>query len=105
VKLDTFQPPDAQRRKRVVVLQAAEFPLGGGRRTLQQSVHDACMTAGCDWTVAGADFKRKATKWRCPTGDCQPKSVWVKADKRHPVVVSKGYDYGFVLQRFRKGSY
>ncbi len=24
-----------------------------------------------DWTFAGADFKRKATKWRCPTGECQ----------------------------------
>ena len=24
-----------------------------------------------EWTFAGADFKRKATKWRCPTGECQ----------------------------------
>jgi hypothetical protein len=23
-----------------------------------------------EWTFAGADFKRKATKWRCPTGEC-----------------------------------
>ena len=38
------------------------------------------------WTFAGADFKRKATKWRCPSGDCQPKSVWVKADRRNPLV-------------------
>jgi hypothetical protein len=22
------------------------------------------------WAFAGADFKRKATKWRCPTGEC-----------------------------------
>jgi hypothetical protein len=73
-------------------------------------VHDTCMARGVapivarrrttalndsappapgehgNWTFAGADFKRKATKWRCPTGECQPKSVWVKADKRHPLV-------------------
>ena len=43
----------------------------------------------CDpgtWTFAGADTKRQATKWRCPTGDCQPKSVWVKADRLHPLI-------------------
>src|SRR2546430_11921621 len=38
------------------------------------------------WTFAGADFKRKAAKWRCPTGECQPKSTWVKADRRNPLV-------------------
>ncbi len=38
------------------------------------------------WTFAGADFKRKATKWRCPTGQCQPASVWVKADRLHPLI-------------------
>jgi hypothetical protein len=25
-----------------------------------------------EWTFAGADFKRKATKWRCNTGECRP---------------------------------
>lgn len=39
-----------------------------------------------EWTFAGADFKRKATKWRCPTGECQPKSRWVKADRLHPLI-------------------
>jgi hypothetical protein len=38
------------------------------------------------WTFAAADFKRKATKWRCPSGACQPKSVWLKADRRNPLV-------------------
>jgi len=38
------------------------------------------------WTFAGADFKRKATKWRCPTGECRPASTWVKADRRNPLV-------------------
>jgi transposase len=39
-----------------------------------------------EWTFAGADFKRKATKWRCPTGECQPKSRWIKADRLHPLI-------------------
>jgi Transposase DDE domain/Transposase domain (DUF772) len=38
------------------------------------------------WTFAGADDKRNATKWRCPTGDCTPASTWVKADRLHPLV-------------------
>ena len=38
------------------------------------------------WTFAGADFKRGATKWRCPSGECQPKSTWIKADRRNPLI-------------------
>jgi hypothetical protein len=38
------------------------------------------------WTFAGADFKRGASKWRCPTGECQPKSKWLKADRHHPLI-------------------
>jgi transposase len=37
-------------------------------------------------TFAGADYKRKATKWRCPTRECQPKSTWIKADRLHPLI-------------------
>lgn len=35
---------------------------------------------------AGADRKRKAIKWRCPTGECKPASVWIKADRLHPLI-------------------
>jgi hypothetical protein len=38
------------------------------------------------WTFAGADFKRQATKWRCPTGECQPKSIWRKSSRLHPLI-------------------
>jgi hypothetical protein len=38
------------------------------------------------WTFAGADYKRQATKWRCPTGECGAKSMWVKADRLHPLI-------------------
>jgi hypothetical protein len=39
-----------------------------------------------EWRFAGADHKRKATKWRCLTGECKPASVWVKADRLHPLI-------------------
>lgn len=39
-----------------------------------------------EWKFAGADRKREATKWRCPTGECKPASVWVKADRLHPLI-------------------
>jgi hypothetical protein len=39
-----------------------------------------------EWRFAGADHKRGATKWRCPTGECKPASVWIKADRLHPLI-------------------
>jgi len=38
------------------------------------------------WTFAGADFKRGASKCRCPTGECSPKSTWVRASRLHPLI-------------------
>jgi Transposase DDE domain/Transposase domain (DUF772) len=35
---------------------------------------------------AGADYKRKATKWRCAQNMCTPRSVWIKADRLHPLI-------------------
>jgi hypothetical protein len=39
-----------------------------------------------EWHFAGADHKRKASKWRCPTGECKPASVWIKADRLHTLI-------------------
>ena len=39
-----------------------------------------------EWVFGGADAKRGATKWRCPTGECRPASVWVKASRLHPMI-------------------
>jgi transposase, IS5 family len=39
-----------------------------------------------EWRFAGADYDRKATKWRCPTEECKPASRWVKADRLHPLI-------------------
>jgi IS5 family transposase len=38
------------------------------------------------WRFAGADYKRQATKWRCPTAECTPASRWIKADRLHPLI-------------------
>ena len=87
---------------------AAREPRAGGERS---AVYDACEASGvlpiiplrqttavargehgaptCEhgrWTFAGADFKRKAAKYRCPTGGCEPKSRWIKAERRYPLV-------------------
>jgi hypothetical protein len=37
-----------------------------------------------EWRFAGDDYQRKATKWRCPTGECAPASRWIKANRLHP---------------------
>lgn len=39
-----------------------------------------------EWTFAGADDKRRATKWRCPSGECRPKSVWRPYSRLHPPI-------------------
>lgn len=39
-----------------------------------------------EWRFAGADRKRGASKWRCPTGECKPASVWIRADRLHPLI-------------------
>jgi transposase, IS5 family len=38
-----------------------------------------------EWRFAGSDAKR-TSKWRCPTGECQPASTWIKADRLHPLI-------------------
>jgi hypothetical protein len=39
-----------------------------------------------EWKFAGADRKRGAAKWRCPTGECSPASTWRMASRLHPLV-------------------
>ncbi len=46
------------------------------------------------WTFAGADYKRGASKWRCPTGDCKPASRWVKASRLHPLIPRESKRWG-----------
>jgi len=46
----------------------------------------SALRAELTWTFAGADAKRNATKWRCPTRECAPASCWIKADRLHPLI-------------------
>jgi hypothetical protein len=46
------------------------------------------------WTFAGADFKNGRAKWRCPTGECQPASVWRKASRLHPLIPRESKRFG-----------
>lgn len=39
-----------------------------------------------EWLFAGSDAKRGAAKWRCPSGECQPASVWLKASRLHTLI-------------------
>jgi IS5 family transposase len=39
-----------------------------------------------EWRFAGADHKRGAAKWRCPTGECKPASLWRTASRLHPLI-------------------
>lgn len=47
-----------------------------------------------EWTYAGADFGRKLTKWRCPSGECKPWSVWRKASRLHPLIPRESNRWG-----------
>ena len=42
------------------------------------------------WRFSGADRKRGATKWRCPTGECKPASIWLKANRLKPLIPRDG---------------
>ena len=35
---------------------------------------------------ARVEASTATSKWRCPTGECNPKSVWIKADRLHPLI-------------------
>jgi transposase len=53
---------------------------------VKQGKHKPPTCEHGEWTFAGADYARGATKWRCPTGECKPASKWIKADRLHPLI-------------------
>ncbi len=60
-------------------------PLRETERVKRGEHKPPCCEHG-EWSFAGADYKRKATKWRCPTGECEPASTWIRADRLHPLI-------------------
>jgi hypothetical protein len=53
---------------------------------MKQGKHKPPTCEHGEWKFAGTDYTRGVTKWRCPTGECQPKSVWLKTDRLHPLI-------------------
>ena len=53
---------------------------------MKRGAADAPSCEHGEWRFAGSDFNRKASKWRCPTGECKPASRWIKADRLHPLI-------------------
>ena len=68
--------------------------------SVKAGAHKPPTCAHGEWTFAGSDAKRGASKWRCPSGECAPKSVWIKADRLHPLI-PLGSDRWKVLYRQR----
>jgi hypothetical protein len=59
------------------------------RKPVERGEHKPPCCRDGVWTFAGADFEHRATKWRCPTGECRPASVWVKASTLHPLILAR----------------
>ena len=47
---------------------------------------------------AGADVRRRATKWRCPAGACRPGSRWLRAARIHPLLPRALARFGLLLR-------
>lgn len=57
--------------------------------TVKRGEHLPPTCSHGEWKFAGADRKRGAAKWRCPTGECAPASTWRKASRLHPLIPYK----------------
>ncbi|MDQ1711956.1 MAG: hypothetical protein QOE45_1406 [Frankiaceae bacterium] len=57
-----------------------------GTLRVQRGEHKPPTCQHGTWTFAGADDKRQATQWRCPSRACKPASVWIKYDRLHPPI-------------------
>ena len=42
----------------------------------------------------GAQKSGSRSAWRCPTGECQPKSIWRKASRLHPLIPRESKRWG-----------
>ena len=68
--------------------QAGALPVIPLRKTtfVKQGKHLPPTCEHGTWTFAGTGLRHKRTKWRCPTGDCQPKNRWRKASRLHSLI-------------------
>jgi len=69
-----------------VISQVSQFGRAATTPAVKAGKHKPPTCDHGEWTFAGSDAKRGASKWRCPTGECAPASVWVKAGRLHPLI-------------------
>lgn len=62
--------------------------------SVKRGLHKPPACEHGEWLFAGADFKRKRAKWRCPSGECRPASIWRKASRLHPLVPRESKRFG-----------
>ncbi len=60
---------------------------------VKQGLHKPPCCEHGEWKFCGSDFGRRCSKWRCPTGECQPKSYWMPADRHHPLIPRESKRY------------
>lgn len=53
---------------------------------VKQGLHLPHRCRHGEWKFAGADYKRKATKWRCPKLKCPVSHRWVPASRLHTMI-------------------
>jgi hypothetical protein len=54
--------------------------------TVKAGKHKPPVCEHGEWTFAGADAKRRAAKWRCPTGECAPGKPVDRASRLHTLI-------------------
>lgn len=100
-----LKSPDRPHRRPVALVLCHDYfdarrcvavvPLKGALdRKTRPSSNDTPRCEHGFWAFAGADFKRHAAKWRCPTGECSPKSKWVKGSRRNPLIPRESKRWG-----------
>lgn len=73
-----YEACEARRIRPIIPLKETPF-LKAGKAAPPSCGHGT-------WMFAGADAKRGAAKYRCPTSECSPASVWLKADRLHTLI-------------------
>jgi hypothetical protein len=76
--------------------RAGALPIIPLRKTpaVKRGDHRAPECEHGTWKFAGADAERKLAKWRCPTRECKPASIWRKASRLHPLVPRESKRWG-----------
>ncbi|MGN6257117.1 MAG: transposase [Solirubrobacterales bacterium] len=76
------------------------IPLSMTKKQAEKGRHLPHKCKHGEWVYKGTDYKRKAAKWRCPTGECEVSHRWVPAS-RHQTLIPRTTDRWLKLKRGR----